>query len=90
MGWSARSGLLDAIGRHPRPDGRFYKIVVRALSDPDARVRNHAIHQVTNIGPSILPQAATDLQRLAVDPNETPDNRAAAQAALLPPRPLAQ
>jgi len=79
---NSRIGLLDAIGRKPRPDDRLYKIILVALRDSDAQVRHRAIYQIAQIGSIISGAAAADLQAIAVDPNETPANRIAAQKAL--------
>jgi len=74
--------FLDAIGRQPGTNERLNALVVAALRDPSSRVRRRAIYHVSRMGAPVLAKAASDLQRIAVDPGETSDNRTAAQKAL--------
>ncbi len=79
---ATREAFLDAIGLERGTNERLNALVAAALRDPSSRVRRRAIYHVSRMGASMLAKAATDLQRIAVDPGETDENRAAAQKAL--------
>jgi HEAT repeat protein len=74
--------FLDAIGRRVNPDEHLRAIVLKSLRDEDSGVRHRALYHVSRMGPETLVRASVDLQRMAVDPSETSENRASARKVL--------
>lgn len=79
---AARIATLDAICIQPRKSGRLAAIVIASLRDSSPNVRQRAIYDVRRLGQAALTNAVPDLQRIAVDPNESDEIKAAAQKAL--------
>ena len=78
----SRVAMIDAVGRRRSPDQRLTEIVVHSLKDSDPVVRRRAIYHVSRLGSAVRSKAASELQAIAANPNETPEMKRAAQNAL--------
>jgi HEAT repeat protein len=78
----SRIDVLNALGDPRVKDARIIAMMIRALDDPDQGVRFTAAQALAGMGRSALQQAESTLQRLADDPKQPADVRAAAKEAL--------
>ena len=82
MGSNTKIGILNALGNPGIKDVQLIAAVTASLDDPDENIRSTAIQALMRIGKQALQQAEPALQRLANDPNQPADVRAAAKDAL--------
>lgn len=78
----SRVDVLNALGNPRVKDTRIITMMIGALDDPDQGVRFTATQALAGMGQSALQQAEPALQRLADDPKQPADVRAAARNAL--------
>jgi HEAT repeat protein len=78
----SRIDVLNALGNSRVKDAQIIAMMIRALDDPDQGVRFTAAQALAGVGRSALQQAEPTLQRLADDPKQPADVRAAAKEAL--------
>jgi HEAT repeat protein len=77
-----RIGILNALGTPRVKDPQIIKMVIGSLDDPDQGVRFTAIQVLTRMGPHALLLAQPALHRLADDPKQPAEVKAAAKQAL--------
>lgn len=73
---------LNALGTSRVKDAHIISMMITSLDDSDQGVRFTAAQALAGIGQSALQQAEPALQRLANDPKQPADVRAAAKEAL--------
>jgi HEAT repeat protein len=76
-----RITLLGSIGLVPRHNDRLVAIVIASMADPDDRVRERAVYNLTRLGRESIAKVALDLQRMTAADSD-PRVRAAADKAL--------
>jgi hypothetical protein len=79
----SRREALVALGKPTVKDAQIIAMMIASLDDPDMGVRITAAQALSGMGQQALQQAEPALQRLANDPIQPADVRAAAKDALL-------
>jgi HEAT repeat protein len=78
----ARIDTLNALGNPQVKDMRIVSAIISTLDDPDQGVRSTAAQALGRMGQPAVEQAQPALQRLANDPKQPDDVKAAAKEAL--------
>jgi len=82
LDWQTREGALNAVRNTQVDDLQITDAVIASLKDPHPGVKLGAMGALDRIGVDALIRAQPILQRLARDPNESPQVRSAASKAL--------
>ncbi len=82
LGSAPRIGVLNAVGDPRVKDPQIINMVIASLNAPDPDVRFTAVQVLTRIGQHALLPAQPALQRLADDPKQPAEVKAAAMQAL--------